>query len=143
MQTASALIKYMPRWEKREVQTALLKDSPPSLPVENFNLPREQGAAQHACVPQPAFWARGTEKLAPTVLSFKDGFGVMIPSVNHFSMKKSADKVRGSRWFARSLRARSEPSQLFPNNNCLPDEPVKVITDLRRKHLSDKEEQLD
>lgn len=78
--------------------------------------------------------------MAPAVLSFKDGFGLMIPSVNHFSMKKSADKIRGSRWFAQSLLARSEPSQLFPNNNCLPDEPVKVITDLRIKHFSHKEE---
>lgn len=63
MLTTSGLIKNKPCWEKRKVQTSLLKDSPRSLPVENFNLPPERRVAQHVCVLHPE--AQG--KLAPTV----------------------------------------------------------------------------
>ena len=67
MLTASALIKNKPRWEQREVRTRLLKDSPLSLPAENFNFPQEPTVAQHACVLHPALWAEAEGKLAPTV----------------------------------------------------------------------------
>ncbi len=67
MLTVRALIKNVPRWDQREVRIMLLKDSPLSLPAENFNFPQGARVAQHACVLHPALWVEAEGKLAPTV----------------------------------------------------------------------------
>ena len=61
--TASALIKNMACWEQREVRTRLLKDSPLSLPAENFNFPQEPVVAQHALCPASGPLGRGRGKI--------------------------------------------------------------------------------
>ena len=68
-----------------KVGTRPLKDSPLSLPAENFNFPQESQVAQHACVLHPALWVDAEGKLAPTVQVSK--MVSMRPPVNHGSLR--------------------------------------------------------
>lgn len=62
----SALIKNIPCWEQRKVQTRPMKDSPLSISAENSNFPlRAWGIAAGPC---PAAGPLEGQKMSPTVL---------------------------------------------------------------------------
>lgn len=128
--TASALIKNMACWEQREVRTRLLKDSPLSLPAENFNFPTEPVVAQHALCPASGPLGRGRGKIGSNCSGvFKDGFSAMRPSVNHRGLLKTNRAAAEFSGCFHSHCGLSQPLNLLARRTrkSLPDEPGNVI----------------